>query len=73
MNMNETKSIRQLLPYGAIKKISELTKTPYSTVNSVIDGKLVNEKVYKAIERMLKKEEEKMQRISNMKSRLFIK
>ena len=71
--MNESKSIRKLLPYGAIKKISEISKTPYSTVNAVIDGKIENEKVYKAIEKVLKQEQVRATRIKALKTKLLIK
>lgn len=64
--MSKAANIREKLPYGAIKRISENLGVSYTTVNRVIAGKSKNVAVLKAIAREIaenKKHEEECQKL----------
>jgi prefoldin subunit 5 len=64
--MSKGANIRQVLPYGAIKRVSEKLRIPYVTVNAVIDGKVKNKEVLIALGEEVaaaKKEEKAYQKL----------
>lgn len=68
--MNKVKTIREQLPYGAIKRISAKTKTPYHTVNAVIDGKLNNKAVLLAAKGEIENYRKEQKEINDLRAEL---
>lgn len=69
--MSNAKNIRDLLPYGAIKRVSEKTNSPYWLVNAVIDNKATNETVLKALKAEISAAQKQAQRIDKLRASII--
>lgn len=66
--MEKTKELRALLPYGAIKRVSEKLQIPYVSVNAVIDGKMKNIQVLSELGKEIKAEQKRQQKAQQLRN-----